>query len=299
MLSWSVCKENRLVYSLLISYLLVSLAPVVNSFAARMFDCRLFLGTAGIALCLFFVSSLLRGSSRRIWAVGVTGGVLLFFQLFFDLVFFCSGKRLNFELLYHIRLANFPMIVSLFWEEILLGILFYGVLLAGIVFLYLKFPGKRIRKRWCAVGLLCSLPLLLFSPAREAFLDFELRSARFSNEDYRKAGVKVSSISKKEVVASPGKNLVLIYMESLENTFLDERLFPGLTPRLNELKKEALCFDNLAPALNADYTFGGIYASMMGETTLSAFDSFLGGIRAGVSSGSEPLVCRDERVPRT
>ncbi len=264
MLSWSVCKENRLVYSLLISYLLVSLAPVVNSFAARMFDYRLFLGTAGIALCLFFVSSLLRGSSRRIWAVGVTGGVLLFFQLFFDLVFFCSGKRLNFELLYHIRLANFPMIVSLFWEEILLGILFYGVLLAGIVFLYLKFPGKRIRKRWCAVGLLCSLPLLLFSPAREAFLDFELRSARFSNEDYRKAGVKVSSISKEEVVASPGKNLVLIYMESLENTFLNERLFPGLTPRLNELKKEALCFDNLAPALNADYTFGGIYASMMG-----------------------------------
>ena len=257
-------RKTTIVYSLLISYLLVSFAPLVNSIAAQRFDCRVFLGTAGIALCVFFLSGLLRGSVCRMYAVAAAGGILLFFQMFFDLVFFCSGKTLNFELLYHVRLENFPIMFSLFLKEILLGILFYALILSGLLFLYLKFPGRKIGRRWCLAGLLLSLPLLLFSPAREAFLDFELRSARFSDEDYRKAGVKVSSMTKDDVAASPGKNLVLIYMESMENTFLDERMFPGLTPRLNALAKEALCFDNISPALNADYTFGGIYASMMG-----------------------------------
>ncbi len=264
MIRSAVCKEIKVVYSFLISYLLVSLAPIVNSIAARSFDYRVFVGTAGIAIGVFCISALLRGSASRIYVVAAAGGILLFFQLFFDLVFFCSGRPLNFELLYHLRLANFPIIVSLYWEEILLGILFYGLLLSGLVFLYLKFPGKEIRRRWCVTGLLLSLLLLLFSPAREAFLDFGLRRVRFSDADYRKAGVKVSSMSKDDVAASPGKNLVLIYMESLESSFLDERMFPGLTPRLNALANEALCFDNISPALNADYTFGGIYASMMG-----------------------------------
>ena len=136
----------------------------MNSIVAHQFDYRVFLGTAGIALCVFFVSSLLLGSGRRICVVAVTSGLLLFFQLFFDLVFFCSGKTLNFELLYHVRLENVPIIFSLFLEEILVSILYYVLLLSGLVFLYLKFPGKKIRRRWCVTGLLLSLPLLLFSP---------------------------------------------------------------------------------------------------------------------------------------
>ena len=119
-----------------------------------------------------------------------------------------------------------------------------------------KIPGMDVRRADVIAG-----AAVLLSAVMEAL---DLSEVRFSDADYRKAGVKVSSMSKDDVAASPGKNLVLIYMESLESSFLDERMFPGLTPRLNALANEALCFDNISPALNADYTFGGIYASMMG-----------------------------------
>lgn len=278
--------NGRSVYRILLTtYILFTLAPIVNSVAAGIFDIRLFLGTAGMTFCVFFLSELLRGTAWRVRAAALAGGILLFFQLFFDLVFFCSGKQLNFELLYHVRLANVPMILSLFPEEILIGILLYGVLLSALVLAYRKFQWKAVPKRWSAGGLLASLLLLLFSPAREAFLDFGIWNPTFTEQEYREGGLKISSLSKDDVTASPGKNLVLIYLESMENTFLDERRFPGLTPRLNALAKEALVFDDVAPALNADYTFGGIYASMMGlplvkEVLRSGFVN--SGIRVGV-----------------
>ena len=65
------------------------------------------------------------------------------------------------------------------------------------------------------------------------------------------------------------KNLVLIYLEGLEQNFLDETLFAGLTPNLNQLRTEAIWFDNIHQFPGARWTIGGIVGSQCGVPLLS------------------------------
>lgn len=65
------------------------------------------------------------------------------------------------------------------------------------------------------------------------------------------------------------KNLILIYLEGLEQNFLDESLFPGLTPNLNRMRSEAVWFDNIHQFPGARWTIGGIVGSQCGVPLLS------------------------------
>ncbi|MDD9977380.1 MAG: sulfatase-like hydrolase/transferase, partial [Boseongicola sp.] len=60
------------------------------------------------------------------------------------------------------------------------------------------------------------------------------------------------------------KNLVLIYLESVERSYLDSDRFPGLTPNLTALEKKAVSFSNLGQTAGAGFTVGGLVASQCG-----------------------------------
>ncbi len=60
------------------------------------------------------------------------------------------------------------------------------------------------------------------------------------------------------------KNLVLIYGESFERTYFDERLFPGLTPELRKLEDNSLSFTNIHQLPGTGWTIGGMVASQCG-----------------------------------
>ncbi len=68
----------------------------------------------------------------------------------------------------------------------------------------------------------------------------------------------------KRLVAVPGKNLVYIYLESLERIFWDPSVFPGLTPNLDHLRKQGLDFSGLEQIYGATYTIAGMFASQCG-----------------------------------
>ncbi|MBI4808472.1 MAG: sulfatase-like hydrolase/transferase [Nitrosomonadales bacterium] len=59
-------------------------------------------------------------------------------------------------------------------------------------------------------------------------------------------------------------HLVFIYAESLERTYFDEKIFPGLTPRLKELETQATSFTNIMQAPGTGWTIGGMVASQCG-----------------------------------
>ena len=61
-----------------------------------------------------------------------------------------------------------------------------------------------------------------------------------------------------------GKNLVFIILESMEKNFLDEELFPGLTPNLNRFRKMpgTLFFNDITDS--AGFTNGAIFQFMYG-----------------------------------
>jgi len=62
------------------------------------------------------------------------------------------------------------------------------------------------------------------------------------------------------------RNFVIIFAESLESAFLDNSLFPNLTPRLQETLKRhnPLYIDNINDLVMSNWTFGGMSAALCG-----------------------------------
>jgi hypothetical protein len=66
------------------------------------------------------------------------------------------------------------------------------------------------------------------------------------------------------------KNLVLIYLESVEDTFFDETLFPGLMPNLTALRaEEGVWFSEMRQYPGTGWTIAAIVASQCGVPLLS------------------------------
>ena len=84
----------------------------------------------------------------------------------------------------------------------------------------------------------------------------------------------------KRVIAAPGKNLVFVYMESLERQFWSPKLYPGLTPNLDRLRAQGLDFLGFQTFSGATYTMAGIFASQCGvplfSSAFAGLDDFAG-----------------------
>lgn len=59
-------------------------------------------------------------------------------------------------------------------------------------------------------------------------------------------------------------NIVWIYAESLERTYLDETVFPGLMPRLAQLVRQGLDFRDIASPEGGGWTIAGLVTSQCG-----------------------------------
>lgn len=82
------------------------------------------------------------------------------------------------------------------------------------------------------------------------------------------------------------RNIVWIYAESLERTYLDPGVFPGLMPDLSRLAGESLDFRGIASPDGSGWTIAGLVASLCGvplttargdENSMGRMDRFLPG----------------------
>lgn len=108
-------------------------------------------------------------------------------------------------------------------------------------------------------------------------------------------------VSKKALVAAPGKNLVLIYLESLERIYWDPRVFPGLTPNLDRLRLQGLDFSGFQTFSGATYTMAGIFASQCGVPLFtSAFAGIdeLAGNTTGAATFQPKIACLGDVLHR-
>lgn len=67
------------------------------------------------------------------------------------------------------------------------------------------------------------------------------------------------------------KNLIYFYLEGLENNYMDEKLFPGLLPELQKIKKESIYYTNIGQTIGASWTIAGMVSSQCGLPLLSIF----------------------------
>jgi phosphoglycerol transferase len=86
-------------------------------------------------------------------------------------------------------------------------------------------------------------------------------------------------------IAAEHPNLVFIYAESLERTFFDETLFPGLIKELRALEAEGTSFTDIQTVYGSGFTMGGMVGSLCGvplfapadPNSMGGMDEFLPG----------------------
>jgi len=237
-----------------------------------------------------------RGEPSVLVLVAVAAVSLLLFVLYFIADYF-TGNGINEAVAYHLR---YGLSGAGFSEYSALAVLALVVALAAPVLVWLVLTaGRTVVRARCgasralgALGL-AALSLILHpaiadiarlmpgqAPALTAFSTEEARRReRLAREDFERYYFQVSN----KKADGARKNLVFIYAESLERTYFDETLFPGLMPRLRALESESLAFTDVMQVPGTGWTIAGMVASQCGiplftpshGNSMSGLDSFL------------------------
>ena len=69
------------------------------------------------------------------------------------------------------------------------------------------------------------------------------------------------------------KNLIFIYLEQFERTYLDQVLFPELTPNLIKLENKSVSFTDISVPKATNWTIGGMTASQCGVPLFTPINS--------------------------
>lgn len=140
----------------------------------------------------------------------------------------------------------------------------YGLVFLAVICLFLSETGAAYKN-------------ILLS-AKEMKQSFSMSSEQILS----KLGAQGEYLAPDKVVAQKGKNLVVIYCESLEANFLQNKNFANEVPNLNNLvAQDWRSYSNYKCLDGADWTVGALYAT---QTGLPAYlgvnsDTLFGGVR--------------------
>lgn len=175
-------------------------------------------------------------------------------------------------------LVDYQFYVNLNLNDIVSGLLIFKLqaLLAVVCFLALLFAAYKLtgwlsvrcQRRYLIIVLCLSATAILpkNGPVSRLYEIYEV--VRVKPTDFRQAlialGIDPDGYpNKPSLTAAPGKNIIVISMESLEQGFLTPR-FPGLTPNLTQLSERFTYFPNLTTAPGSTWTLASLYTYMTG-----------------------------------
>ncbi len=192
-----------------------------------------------------------------------------------------TGRAIDFAFWYHLNLDLLALASRAQRIELAAVALWLLAATAGFAFAFRprrSVPTDRRARTGAAAALLIAAALLWLLPSPAlALAAFGRRLARANDiarldpEAAAARGVKLTSVGEAQLRWSGARrNLVLIYLESVESGFLDEERFPGLLPEIQALRREAICFDDLTPGANEAFTFGAVYSSLLGVPLIDA-----------------------------
>lgn len=76
--------------------------------------------------------------------------------------------------------------------------------------------------------------------------------------------IDISAVIPQQVQLDNRPNIIYLYAEGFERTYLDEKLFPGLAPNLKRIESTALSFTNINTLYGTGWTIAGMVASQCG-----------------------------------
>ncbi|WP_075182635.1 phosphatidylglycerol--membrane-oligosaccharide glycerophosphotransferase [Pantoea sp. 1.19] len=125
----------------------------------------------------------------------------------------------------------------------------------------------RYSGRFSLLALLLALASINTSPAWQQVSSLIRSQIRHGESDF----ASHYRVPAKTLPAS-APNLVWIYVESLERTYLDNHHFPDLAPELNRTRADALDFSATRQLPGTEYTIAGMVASQCGIPLFAPFD---------------------------
>ncbi|MBV56420.1 MAG: hypothetical protein CMQ12_07595 [Gammaproteobacteria bacterium] len=234
-----------------------------------------------VSLLIYCVSALLinlkRGSIRNILGLATLSALAIYFYAQF-LSYYLQGSYFNQQFFFH---SNFTTLIETWSVYYPLIILFLGwTTCICLVFLYFRnrVSGSEYSNELLVLLLVSALVLdpgirdavkvktsLMTSPSIESLEQI----------DWEQLGLDRNALENFDIATGVGKNLVLVFLEGLETVYMEESIFPGLTPNLNALNAQGWQLNNLNQIEGTGWTMGGIVATLCG--TPLVYESSLGG----------------------
>lgn len=244
-----------------------------------------------LALAIAGLRMVKHSSASALWriTIGLWTFCWLFLLEFWFVANYFTGNGIDHAVLFHLRygldgagLSEYLGIISSSMVLLLLAVI-AGYLVYRFGWKYNRLQGGKFQS---TAGVFLLVLGVALSPAvldvsriylQNSPVEFQLEfSEEFSNY-YIKPELPTDT---------PGKtpNLIYIYIESLERTYFDEKLFPGLIKGLRELEKDSVTFTNLIQLPMTGWTIAGMTASQcgiplvfQGGNAMEGIDEFLPG----------------------
>jgi len=255
-----------------------------------------------LSLALLFAGFRLHGRGGRgeptVLVLVVVAAVSLLFLVLYFVADYFTGDGINEAVVYHLR---YGLSGAGFSEYAVLAALALLATLAGLALIWWLMADGRLstwrasRSAGRTVGSLslAALSLMLHpatadivrlmpgqAPALAVFASEDGRQReRQAQEEFERYYLQATA----RQATGARKNLIFIYAESLERTYFNEAIFPGLMPRLRALESEAFAFTDIMQAPGTGWTIAGMVASQCGiplftpshGNSMSGLDSFL------------------------
>lgn len=208
------------------------------------------------------------------------------------LSYYLQGTYLNRQFFLQLNLDTLIQTWNVFSSLFFIFLIWMAALLACVWF-FQHHAGGREASLYTLVGI-CSIAML-FDPGVRQAMGNAMRTDNYTfiqsiaDVDWESLGFNQAVLEESPIEATPGKNLVLIYLEGLEEHYLNESVFPDLTPNLHRLNEEGLQIDNFFPVRGSMWTMGGLVSSLCGTPLES--ESLLGGNQIMFSNFLDRAIC--------
>ncbi len=241
---------------------------------------------AVIAVFLWFKAT---GSRKRAAAMAI---LAFFYLLFIGLYYaadFLTGAGIDESILFHLTVGMQGAGYGAFRDFGIFGLLYLFAITAlsyGIYKISQSHSGAYYGRLRAGAGAIALLLAFAINPATQDLKRLYRVSQPVEATASGMASWPDGYIDPGDIrLGRAPKNIVYLYLESLERTYMDERAFPGLLPELQELEKQALSFTDIRQVFNTGWTIAGMTASQCGMpliipsrgSSMSGIDRFLPG----------------------
>jgi phosphoglycerol transferase len=213
-----------------------------------------------ISFALFLAFLYTLKYSRYIYTNLLLSSLYFVATVFYQVADYFTNKGVDEAVVYHLQVgldgAGFGAYKTLISLTILSIVLFIF-----LAIFYIKKLSKTVKKnnKIALLGLLLAILSFLLHPLVKNIYDIYKNMTYKSSNDFNRYYKTINNRQKGD-----GLNLVYIYAESLERTYMDEKLFPNLVQNLRKLQNRSDNFTNINQVINTGWTIAGVVATQCG-----------------------------------